>query len=246
MLRDNDIIFPDEDDKLFKQVSFISIRPELTIFDIIPTIEKYDRLGIDKIGFENKLYVTDIKTLHFGEKQEIELDIYKQAFYLKKRVIKITEKYTIEDLEETLTQFKEFLESQKLSTDIYPIKLEIIDYDPVPHRVTFEKQMSIDSTQGLGKILGGKRYILDGKSLYKTVWLTKGYWKNSRFIPTKLAERMKQPFYYLTAEDVYGYTRNIYYATDLTVRNTRVLYRKTEESRNFILLDNCVCYEEER
>ncbi len=229
----------------------ITIDPRLDIYELLLKIRNDEKKGLIQllsVGYEGGIQTRDSEKIKFGKDGKVVLKITPSAIFTPKKVIKLTDNYTINDLINAVEELDKYrMATEHAYLNIYPISMDILDKGNINKALTlvkFRKERRVDKTSEVGEMLSGMQTMpLDAMALY-IVSLDS---KTGKYIkgetPSVIAEEMthyKQGEYVLSADHVQNYTRNIYH-TSFTVKRKCLVGKERKTVDLFFPIDGGQC-----
>jgi len=247
-------IKPDEKSTIERvEVERITINPEFSLLELLQLMnESKERKEIEilRIGFEGSLQTKNFTEMGFGKDKKVVIKQTGTGMSIPRKILKISNSYTIEDLINAFDELEDYLISHKhdYTLDIYPVKLTLVEKGSSPnyaqHIVVFEKRRKVDKTSEVGYLLKGAQYMpLDAVKLFKAKYNSKKEKYEKTGIPTIIADKMSHydaESQFIDADDIKNYTRNLY-DSEFTIRTNCIVGKETKVFAKFTTIPGGTC-----
>jgi len=235
------------------EVERITINPEFSLPELLYVMNESKirkEIEILRIGFEGSLQTKNFTEMGFGKGKKVIIKQTGTGMSIPRKILKISDSYTIEDLINAFDELEDYLISHKhnYTLDIYPVKLTLVDKGFSPnyaqHIVVFEKRRNVDKNSEVGHMLKGAQYMpLDAVKLFKAKYNIKKEKYEKTGIPSIIADKMNQydtESQFIDADDVKNYTRNLY-DSEFTIRTNCIVGKETKVFAKFTTIPGGTC-----
>ena len=245
---------PEKKGKIDKvEVKRITIDPRLSLLQLlekINEIKKKKELELIDIGFEGSLQTQHVVEKGFGKKEKLVIKQSTTGLQIPRKIIKITNSYTIEDLIDAFKELDNYLITyvHNYSLDVYPVKLTIVDKGVSPNFasmiVKFAKRRTVAKDSEVGALLKGAQYMpLDAIDLRRVEYNAKKqkYVKKER--PKGIEEKFEQydkDSRFIEADHINNYTRHLY-ECDFTIKTSCIVGKERKVFDKFTTIEGSSC-----